>query len=80
MIAVPYRSTAPVEGLRFTNEVSHAVGQVRDAHLVRTIAELLNRFDRVLVVYGAGHHVQQAEVLAAMIGEPLGIRRPTPSQ
>lgn len=71
---------APIEGLRFTNEVSHAVGRVRDAHIVHTIADLLNRCDRVLVVYGAGHHVQQAKVLAAMLGEPRGMRLPSSSR
>ncbi len=33
---------APVAGLRFTNDMSFAIGQVRDSHIVRTIADLMN--------------------------------------
>ena len=65
---VTTEESAPIEGLLFTNQLAFAIGQVRDSHIVRTIADLLNQHDRVLVVYGAGHHVQQEKVLEAMMG------------
>ncbi len=66
---------APVAGLLFTNDMSLAIGEVRDTHIVRTIAGLLNEHDRVLVVYGAGHHVQQEKVLEKMLGTPRAMAR-----
>lgn len=64
--------TAPLdhEGALFTNLLSCRVGEVRDTHIVRQIAALLAHHDRVLVIYGAGHHVQQKRVLEAMLGTP----------
>lgn len=62
--------TAPIEGesALFTNKMSLRIGEVRDTHIVRLIADLLERHDRVLIVYGAGHHVQQEKVLERMLG------------
>jgi hypothetical protein len=67
---VTTRQSAPVEGELFTNDMSLRIGAVREVHIVRLIAELLNKHDRVLVVYGAGHHVQQEKVLEKMLGVP----------
>ena len=41
----------------FTNEVSLYEDVIRNTHISEVIADMLNQFDRVLVVYGAGHHV-----------------------
>ncbi len=64
--------TAPIasDDALFTNRISARVGAIRDAHITGVIADMLNRYDRVLVVYGAGHHVQQARVLEDMLGGP----------
>ncbi len=40
----------------------------REAHLDRTIADALTKYDRVMVVYGNGHYVQSAPVLEHMFG------------
>ncbi len=67
---VTVQHSAPLKGGLFTNEMSLRIGEVRDVHIVRLIADLLNNHDRVLVVYGAGHHVQQEKVLEKMLGVP----------
>jgi hypothetical protein len=66
------QTCAPIdsEGASYLNRISVHVGVVRDAKITAVIAEMLNRYDRVLVVYGAGHHVQQGRVLEEMLGEP----------
>lgn len=67
---VTTQQSAPIEGGQFTNEISLHIGAVREVHIVRLIADLLERHDRVLVVYGSGHHVQQEKVLEKMLGIP----------
>lgn len=42
----------------------------RDQFAVKKIAELINRFNKLLVIYGAGHFVQQEKVLEKMLGKP----------
>ncbi|MEW6074085.1 MAG: hypothetical protein AB1726_16000 [Planctomycetota bacterium] len=71
--AITPQESAPIAGedALYTNRISAAVGLVRDSHLANLLADLLNRHDRVLVVYGAGHHAQQADVLQAMLGLPI---------
>ncbi len=44
-------------------------------HVVRTIADRLRRHDRVLLVYGDGHHIMQERALAAMLGDPRTLGR-----
>jgi len=74
LASVTSEECAPTLGPLFTNELSHRVGKVRDRHIVELIADLLGRHERVMVVYGAGHHVQQAQVLANMMGAPVALR------
>lgn len=51
--------------------MSSLCDRARDASVVRTAASALSRFDRVLVVYGAGHFVSQKAVFDAMLGKPI---------
>jgi len=64
--------SAPLTGedALFTQRVSTQVGEVRDAHIASVIADQLNQHERVLVVYGAGHHLVQEPVLAKLLGPP----------
>lgn len=43
----------------------------RDFSVVNRVAELLNQYRQVMVIYGAGHYVQQEEVLKNMLGAPV---------
>ncbi len=61
------------EGALYTNRISVAEDLIRNMHIGDVIAEMLNRYDRVLIVYGAGHHVQHSQVLRAMLGPPLAL-------
>lgn len=53
-----------------TRNVSAESSLYRDRHLIMLIAELLNRFDRVLMVYGGGHFPTNREAFKAMLGSP----------
>ena len=70
---LPSSVSAPMSGpdALFTQRVSDFVDRVRNTVIVQTIASMLQAHDRVLVVYGAGHHVQQAPVLEEMLGPAL---------
>jgi hypothetical protein len=63
---------APITGsdALYTNQISVFEDVIRNTRITQVIAEMLNLYDRVLVVYGAGHHVQQAKVLDRMMGTP----------
>lgn len=42
----------------------------RDQSAIKKIAELMSQYNKVLVVYGAGHYVQEEEALKKMFGAP----------
>lgn len=52
----------------FLNILSHEIGMARERHIVKIIETTINQYDRVLVIYGAGHLVKQRAVLADMFG------------
>ncbi|MDD2773691.1 MAG: hypothetical protein PHP45_08335 [Elusimicrobiales bacterium] len=63
--------SAPISGGKalFTQQVSYEVGIVRDIAILENIADMLNQYDRVLIVYGSGHFEQQAKALENMLGK-----------
>ena len=54
----------------FHLKFSDALDRFRDSHIVNVIADLLNKYDQVLVVYGAGHRMEQAAVLEDLLASP----------
>ena len=63
---------APIVSTEATyfNKTSALIGEVREKHILKKISQGLKSYDRVLIVYGAGHHVQQKKVLLKMINQP----------
>ena len=51
----------------YVQRISHDVSQIRDRGLLKRIEQMLNRYERVMVVYGASHYLTQAPAL-----KPLG--------
>ncbi len=71
---ISYEITAPLlDGTLFTQKLSAAVGQLRDYSMAETIAEMLNRFDTVLVVFGGSHWAPQAKIFEDWFGKPKEI-------
>lgn len=70
--AVTIKETAPYddEYSLFTQKMSFEISRIRDMAICRTIADALNDFDRVMVVYGAGHFGMEQEILGKMLGRP----------
>jgi hypothetical protein len=55
-------------------KLTQAVDDVREPHIVKTIAAQMEKFDRVLVVYGSAHLVKQEPALRQMLGKPQYIK------
>lgn len=64
--------TSPQEkGQFYTQKIGHAVGMVRDRYVVKLIADMLNKKDRVMIVFGKSHLAQQRRALVSMLGKPV---------
>ncbi|MFA6583101.1 MAG: hypothetical protein WCS77_02295 [Elusimicrobiaceae bacterium] len=53
----------------FTQRINYSLSIVRNTAILETIADMLNQYDKVLIVYGSGHFGQQANVLEDMLGK-----------
>jgi hypothetical protein len=61
------------DGKLLTQRVSAVVDEIRNAYIVSVIAELLNKFDNILVVYGGSHLASQQLAIEEMLGTPIKI-------
>ncbi len=70
--AVTPQETAPYNNpdSLFTQKMGFEIMKVRDTAICAAIAEALNKYDRVLVVYGAGHFGMEQDILSDMLGQP----------
>lgn len=70
--AITVQETAPYnnEDSLFTQKMNFEISRIRDMAICRTIADALNNFDRVMVVYGAGHFGMEQDILTKMLGRP----------
>ena len=48
--------------------MAHEVVMARERHILSIIEMLINRFDRVIVVYGSGHLVKERDALGKLFG------------
>lgn len=63
--------TWPAQGATlFTRKVAAATSTLRNVRIGGRIADALDKNDRVLVVYGAGHQVEMGKALEQMLGKP----------
>lgn len=60
-------------GELFSQRISAVTTRVRDEHIVRVVEEMLNRYGRVLMVYGSSHFTMQQLALESMLGKPSRI-------
>lgn len=67
---VALQEKIPFVGAELDGKMSDHSSYERDAAVVSYIAELLNRYNNVMVIYGAGHFVQQEATLVKMLGTP----------
>jgi hypothetical protein len=54
----------------FHLKFSEKLDRFRESHIVGVITDMLNKYDKVLVVYGAGHHMGELAVLTDMLASP----------
>lgn len=64
----------PFVGAELDGKMSDHTSYERDVAVVTYLANLVNRHNRVLVIYGAGHFVQQELVLTKMLGVPIQVQ------
>ena len=69
-LAAAKDNMSPSKKGNFLQQLTQAVDDVREPHIVRTVAERMEKFDRVLVVYGSSHLAKQSPVLEKMLGKP----------
>lgn len=73
---VRYQDMGPEPGAGATRlqKVSFAVDQARQARFNAQLENLLNRFDRVLVVYGGSHLCRERRMLEQVLGAPHDLK------
>ncbi|TBR20671.1 hypothetical protein EPO15_12445 [bacterium] len=71
-----YQDMGPERGEQSTRlqKISFAVDQVRQARFNSQLEDLLNRFDRVLVVYGGSHLCRERAMLEKALGAPTNVK------
>ena len=65
---VSEESSMPLESGTFLQKISAKITMLRDEHLQKVIEQNINRFDRVLVVYGRAHHIIHRGALEEYFG------------
>ena len=60
------KNLSPKGSKRILYEIYRETGQFRDKYIVNLISETLKKYDRVFVVMGSGHAVQQEPVLRSL--------------
>jgi hypothetical protein len=59
------------DGKLFTQRISSAVGDIRDKFTLKIIESLVHKYQRVAVIYGAGHFVTLRKSFDVALGEPV---------
>jgi hypothetical protein len=62
-----------INGKLFTQRLSGVIGLIRDRFTATVIAEMLNKFDKVLVVYGGSHWAPQRKIFNHWFVDSNGI-------
>lgn len=69
-----YQDMGPEAGGTRLQKISFAVDQARQARFNAQLENLLNRFDRVLVVYGGSHLCRERRMLEQVLGAPHDLK------
>ena len=70
---VSNEEVAPIEGGAYAQKISFQVGFVRDHFTLKIIEQMLAKYKKVAVVYGAGHFFTLRKSFDAALGEPVFI-------
>lgn len=57
-----------------SGKMSEYTSYERDLAVVKLVWELMSRFQKVMVVYGAGHFVQEEPALVRLFGKPVQVQ------
>ncbi len=69
--AITSETSAPYETSSiFTQKISSEVGKIRDTFTVRTIVTEMEKYPRVLIVYGGSHWITQSKAWEGFLGKP----------
>ena len=58
----------------YVQKISNKVCLIRDRAVVKTVERMLNRYSRVLVVYGGSHLITQEPAIDSMLGKAAFFR------
>ena len=65
--------TAPIEGPYYTQKISLEVTKIRDMNILKTVSCMMNKYKKVLVIYGSSHYRVEHNAIKAALGEPTKI-------
>jgi hypothetical protein len=64
--------TRPMEQSKsFMQRIAYKATKLRDIQLLKTTEELMDRYNRVLAIYGSSHHAVNLPALEAVLGKPI---------
>jgi hypothetical protein len=63
----------PFLGSELSGRMKDHTSFERDIAFVTRLAELVDKYNTIIIIYGAGHYVQQEEALAEMFGTPVHV-------
>ena len=55
----------------YTQKINFVINKIRNIYISQVIADNLNKYNRVLVVYGGSHYFQLKEILVNMLEKPI---------
>ncbi|WP_409478538.1 hypothetical protein [Pseudobdellovibrio sp. HCB154] len=65
--------TAPIEGPYFTQKISLEVTKIRDINILQLISNMMNKYNKVVIIYGSSHYRVEHKAIKASLGEPKRI-------
>lgn len=62
--------TAPIQGPYFTQKISLEVTRIRDSNILQVISDMMNKYDKVFIIYGSSHYRVEHKAIKAILGQP----------
>jgi hypothetical protein len=66
--------TALIEGPYDTQKISLEVTKIRDMGVLKTISDMMNKYKKVLIIYGSSHYRVEHKAIKASLGEPAKVQ------
>jgi hypothetical protein len=68
--------TAPIKDGDYVQKLTHAISDLRNENILKTIDKSIEEYDRPMVIYGCSHYFQQHSALFKKYGHPTYKKQP----